>query len=369
MNFAPNWASPLHDTVARILASSELTIDELAVRLECSEDLLIDILEGREALGSKLAHSFSKELGSTPQFWQTRSRQFFEDSDRLQTERTQGELAQWGAQFPVQAMRKLGWLPKRHRGTKLSEDILEFFGCATVPEWRHRYSTGIGEVAFRTSFAFETNELATLAWLRTGEKLANQLPASDFSIAQFSEMAPSLKKYCVYKHPSTFFGKLQKACADYGVKLVSSRAPAGCRASGASWISEDGNPVVLVSFRHLSEDHFWFTFFHEVGHVVLHDPAHIEIDGTDPSPLANSEHEEQADTFAQDTLVQPNLREELVSSVPTKTFVRSIARRANVTPGIVVGQLQKAGCLQPSQLNFLKRRYRWGSSTHLPELV
>lgn len=368
MTFTPNWASPLNDTISRLMTCSDLSIDELAARLEWPEESLLDILEGREALSVELATSFSKEFGSTPEFWKARSEQYFESTERLEKDRNRDNEPGWGATFPAQSMRKLGWIPNGSRGRQLTKDILRFFGCNSIAEWRHRYSTGIGEVAFRTSFAYETDELATLAWLRAGEMYAKELTVSDFSHEQFCRIIGSLKKYCVYKHPRVFFGKLQNSCAKVGVRLVSSKAPKGCRASGASWISDDGKPVILVSFRHLSEDHFWFTFFHEAAHVVLHDPAHIDVDGADPSPLADTEHEKQADNFAENTLVPPELKEELISSLPTKNFVRRIARMAQVTPGIVVGQLQKKGILQPNQLNYLKRRYRWGADNKIPDL-
>jgi Zn-dependent peptidase ImmA (M78 family) len=124
----------------------------------------------------------------------------------------------------------------------------------------------------------------------------------------------------------------------------------------------------MLSFRYLSEDHFWFTFFHEAAHVVLHGTDHISVDGADPSPLGASVFEDEADIFAQDTLVPADLRDEMLNAIPTRPHARRIARKAGVTPGIIVGQLQKSGTLQPHQFNDLKRRYKWEGSTKLPVL-
>ncbi len=121
-----------------------------------------------------------------------------------------------------------------------------------------------------------------------------------------------------------------------------------------------------MSFRYLSEDHFWFTFFHEAAHVVLHGTDHISVDGGDPSPLGASKCEDEADAFAQNILVPASLRDEMFNAVPTRPHARKIARKAGVTPGIVVGQLQKAGVLQPNQFNELKRRYKWNGNTVVP---
>ena len=37
--------------------------------------------------------------------------------------------------------------------------------------------------------------------------------------------------------------------------------------------------MIILSFRYLSDDHFWFTFFHEIGHLLLHKEDLTFIDG------------------------------------------------------------------------------------------
>lgn len=366
--FEPNWASPPGDTISRLAAASNVSTHELAERIGFEEDVFAGIMDGRVQIWGDIAEALSAELGASSQFWTERYNQFVADRARLECSSPVASLSTWGQSFPVRALRELGWLPKGSRGERLSEDILNFFGCDSIGNWNKRYSAGIGQVAFRTSFAFEADEMATLAWLRVGELQCEALSLPRFSASAFRKRLPELKKLCAYKRPDVFFPKLQQACAEFGVGLVSSKAPRGCRASGATWTNANGNPVILLSFRYLSEDHFWFTFFHEAAHAVLHGTDHISVDGTDPSPLGRSQCEDDADTFAQDALVPTDLRDELLNAVPTRPHARKIARKAGVTPGIIVGQLQKAGVLQPHQFNDLKRRYQWGGNSSLPTL-
>ncbi|MGS1094079.1 ImmA/IrrE family metallo-endopeptidase [Aquamicrobium terrae] len=340
----------------------------MAERIGFEDDVFSGIMEGRVRISDEIADALSAELGASRQFWSERYNQFIADKARVSSSVDTPSLSTWGKSFPVQALRELGWLPKGSRDERLSEDILRFFGCDSISSWNDRYSAGIGQVAFRTSFAFEADEMATLAWLRVGEVQCEKLPLEKFSARDFKKHLPELKKLCVYKRPDAFFPKLQHACAKYGVGLVSTKAPKGCRASGATWTNTKGNPVILLSFRHLSEDHFWFTFFHEAAHVILHGTDHISVDGGDPSPLGGSQFEDEADTFAQNTLIPVDLRDEMLNAIPTRSNARRIARKAGVTPGIIVGQLQKAGVLQPHQFNDLKRRYRWDGNTTLPIL-
>ncbi len=366
--FEPNWASPPGDTISRLAAAGNVPIYELAERIGLEDDVFSGIMEGRVRICDEIADALSAELGASSQFWSERYNQFLADKERTSSSALTHSMATWGKTFPIRALREIGWIPKGSRGERLSEDILRFFGCESINSWSKRYSAGIGQVAFRTSFAFEADEMATLAWLRVGELQCESLSLPRYSVSDFKKHLPKLKRLCVYKHPNVFFPILQQACAEYGVALVSSKAPKGCRASGATWRNKEGNPIILLSFRYLSEDHFWFTFFHEAAHVVLHGTDHISVEGADPSPLGGSRFEDEANTFAQDVLVAAGLRAEMLEAVPTRPHVRKIARRAGVTPGIIVGQLQKSGILQPHQFNDLKRRYRWNGKTTLPVL-
>ena len=366
--FEPNWASPPGDTISRLASAGNLSVHELAERIGLEEEVFSGIMDGRVKICDEVADALSNELGASPHFWIERYNQFRDDKARIVGSAQAESLATWGQSFPAKALRQLGWLPKGSRGERLSKDILDFFGCDSIQGWKERYSSGIGQVAFRTSFAFEVDEMATLAWLRIGEVQSENLALAKFSANDFKNRLPELKKLCALKRPELFFPKLQQACAEHGVGLVSSKAPTGCRASGATWMSAKGNPIILLSFRYLSEDHFWFTFFHEAAHVVLHGTDHISLDGSDPSPLGASAVEDEADAFAQDALVAADLRDEMLNAIPTRPHARRIARKAGVTPGIIVGQLQKSGALQPNQLNDLKRRYKWGDNTLLPVL-
>lgn len=116
--------------------------------------------------------------------------------------------------------------------------------------------------------------------------------------------------------------------------------------------------MLLLSFRYLSDDHFWFTFFHEAGHIVLHksNAAFIE----DNSPDKNySNEEKEANIFAGEILIPHELQGELSRLRGNKRNIISFAMKAGVSPGIVVGQMQHRGIIDHKYLNSFKRRYDW----------
>lgn len=112
--------------------------------------------------------------------------------------------------------------------------------------------------------------------------------------------------------------------------------------------------MLALSFRYLSDDHFWFSFFHEAGHLVLHDPKDTYVDGGEAD---ESEREREADAFAASYLIPPEKMEALVRIKPRAKDVIRFSVQLGISPGIVVGQMQHHGLIAPQQLNSLKRRY------------
>ena len=158
-------------------------------------------MDGRVQICDEIADALSDELGASRQFWIERYNQFLDDKVRIAGSAQPETLSTWGQSFPAKALRQLGWLPKSSRGERLSNDILDFFGCDSIKGWNERYSSGIGQVAFRTSFAFESDEMATLAWLRVGEVQSESLVLAKFSANDFKNRLPELKKLCAPQTP------------------------------------------------------------------------------------------------------------------------------------------------------------------------
>ncbi len=159
------------------------------------------------------------------------------------------------------------------------------------------------------------------------------------------------------RDPKLFIPELKRRCAECGVAVVIVRAPTGCRASGATRFLSRDKALLLLSFRYLSDDHFWFTFFHEAGHLLLHGKSALFLEG--PNMLSTKE-EEEASGFAARTLIPSEFRPGLLDLGVDGRQVIRFARLVGVSPGVVVGQLQYLRRLSPRQLNNLKTRFRWG---------
>src|SRR5205085_1313919 len=64
--------------------------------------------------------------------------------------------------------------------------------------------------------------------------------------------------------------RAQQICSEVGVALVIVPELPGTRLSGcARWLN-DSHALVGMTTRYKKDDQLWFTFFHEIGHILLH---------------------------------------------------------------------------------------------------
>lgn len=108
--------------------------------------------------------------------------------------------------------------------------------------------------------------------------------------------------------------------------------------------------VIGLTVRGKDADKFWFSLFHELGHILL---GHINK----PEEL-NEEDEKAADTFARDVLIPES---DFTAFTDRKQFTHesivAFAKKVTIDTGIVVGRLQKENHVSFNMFNDMKQRY------------
>lgn len=358
--FSPNWVSPPGDTIAELLKERGITIVELARGLGIGDMEADDLIAGRKELNLSVANKLENVVGGAAGFWLAREEQYRKGLQQL-TPRNVASTAiddDWLMDLPVNDMVRFGWIPATANRMDAQRACLEFFGLPSVNAWRTAYRQVQEVAAFRTSPSFESQPGAVAAWLRRGELVSKEIACAPWNPERFRHALTKIREFTRLKDPQAFIPRLTNVCADCGVAIVVVRAPAGCRASGATRFLSAERALLLLSFRYLSDDHFWFTFFHEAAHLLLHEKDRLFLEG---AGTVSSEQEHQANRFAADLLIPLESRSELMALGSDSRDVLRFARQVGVSPGIVVGQLQHLGIIKRSQLNSLKRRFHWTS--------
>lgn len=357
--FAPMWVIPPGRTISDLMIAKGIAPAHLArsMRLEFGD--FDRLLAGEWSLTSSIAACLEQELGASVDFWLTREEQYRAQRAELYAgvSAEAEDYKMWFKSLPIKQMRDLGWLDLTGSQDAQLRKCLDFFDVPNLDAWRRTYEAVKGTAAFRTTDAHVESGPATAAWLRQGERLADRIRCQEWDPIFFEKQLPEIRKLTRIADPSTFIPLLQRLCAEAGVAVVVVKAPSGCRASGATFFTAPNKAVLLLSFRYLSDDQFWFSFFHEAAHLVLHWNEELFIIETSDGP--KSPMEEEANQFASDFLIPPDLQKLLPEVAKSAKSIIRFSHAAGISSGIVVGQMQHRGLIRRDYFNKLKNRYSW----------
>lgn len=349
IEFQPNWVSVPGNTIREVIINKNFSIPVLASKMQTTPEFINQLISGQSAITPDVAESLSKYLGASTDFWLKREEQY------RNTLAHNYSPEAWLKELPIKDMVKFGWI--KDVADKVTE-CLNFFDVPDVKTWRIKYSELMQATSFRTSPTFKADQAATAAWLRYGEIAAQKMECKKWDEELFEKVLFEIKSLTRKKNPKDFIPDLLKACSECGVAVVISRTPYGCRASGATKFIDNDKAMLLLSFRYLSDDHFWFTFYHEAGHIMLH-KSKAPIIEESSSNKNYSDEEREANLFAGEVLIPHELQSELSRLRGNKRNIINFAMKAGVSPGIVVGQMQHRGIIDHKYLNSYKRRYDW----------
>jgi len=189
-----------------------------------------------------------------------------------------------------------------------------------------------------------------------GERDAAEISTRPFDAAKFRD-ALSKIRLLTREEPSIFEPAMKSLCADAGVVVLILRDVPGTRASGATrWLTPD-RAIIQLTIRGKYEDRFWFTFFHEAAHLLLHGRREEFVEEADEE--VDPIKEEEANRWAADFLISPVAFDRLIEvDFRDHTVLENFAREHGVATGIVIGRLQKAEKLGwGSPLNKLKTKF------------
>ncbi|MGB0920631.1 MAG: ImmA/IrrE family metallo-endopeptidase [Alphaproteobacteria bacterium] len=354
-SFSPFWASAPGNTIKTMAERCGLDDSGLASAFGWSTDKVTALFDGKVRIDEKLAGAISSEIGGTTNFWLAREEQYRQSLERLAALQDEAQIRNWLNSIPVRDMTKFEWIDKYTHWKDKALACFTFFGVNSVEEWEEQYRKYGDVVAFRTSGKIETNPGAVAAWMRQAELLTHHQKIATWNEKKFWESLPYVRKLTRRKDGVAILQELKETCAACGVALVVLPAPKGCAASGATKKLPGNRRLLLLSLRYKSDDQFWFTFFHEAGHLMLHDKEAFHIDGMDLY-AGEDQLEIEANAFAEDIICPASLRPKLYEAANNYKSVMRFAREVDIAPGLLVGQLQHAGLISYKSMHFLKSK-------------
>lgn len=354
--YQPDYAIHPGETLAETLEEIGMSQAELAQRMGRPLQMICEIIQGKKAITAETALQLERATGVPANFWNSSQRNYEATLARLEEDRGLVPDSSWIRQFPLKAMIEKGWVAQFDAPAEQLRALLNFFGVAGIKEWKGIWTAP--EVAYRKSSAFEANPMAGAAWLRRGERIAQQARTDPYNQDAFVKALYQIRKLTGCD-ADVFVPKATELCCAAGVALVFVPELPATRAYGATrWLTPT-KAMLQLSLRGKTDDFLWFTFFHESAHILKHGKRDVFIEAPDGTMDKETQRKEQeANTFASDFLIpKPAFDQLRRERLYTNHVVQSFAAQLGIAPGIVVGRLQHEKLLARTHLNGLKRHF------------
>lgn len=355
-----NLPIPPGEYLEEVLAELGMSKAELARRMGRPATKISAIFKGEKAITPETAMQLEKVVGVPANIWLGMESEFRLALARQTEEEQIEEETKLLTPFCYAELAKQSVVKKLTSRREKVRELQRFFGVSSL---LNVSSKGVlrYQPAFRVGKAgtAAVKPRAVASWLRMGEVLAERMDCESFDPRRLEAALPEIRAMTL-QHPTGFQDALRDLLAACGVALVIVPHFPGTKAHGATfWASEDES-VLMLTIRGRWADIFWFSLFHELGHVLLHRGRRETIIEGAALTDEQQSREDEADTFARDVLISPSDYQRFVVA---RDFypqaVETFAREIGVDAGIVVGRLQHDGYLRPEWGNKLRTKYDW----------
>ena len=330
--FEPDFAVPPGESLAEVMASLDMNQKELAKRLELTEQTLIRIFKGEQPISYATANRLELVTGVPARFWNNLEAEYREQLAKLDERQRLAAGIEWLASIPVKELIARGSIEEQPDKVSQLRETLKFYGVGSIAAWSEIWAKPA--VAARRSPCFETHPGIASAWIRQGEIQAHKVECKPYDKARFKEALQEIRGL-TRESAEVFEPEMKRLCAESGVAVALVREMKRVPWSGATkWLTPN-KAMILLCLRGKGEDKFWFSFFHEAGHVLHDSKKDLLInDGSHDDP-----REERANQFASEILI-PEKYNETIAAFRSRAEVVQFADELGIAPGIVAGRYQ-----------------------------
>ncbi len=308
---------------------------DLAFVLGITEQAVNVIISGKRGISPEMAKALGQAFGVNPDLF-ANLQKAYDMSRAREPEPGVAQRARMQGIYPVREMIRRGWLEDIDMAM-LEAQLARFFEVDSADQIPH-----FDHAAKKTNY--DETPPVQLVWLFRARQIAKSIAAPKFSEASLRESLAVLRSLTPDPEEIRQVPGVLHEC---GVRFVLVEGLPGAKIDGACFWLDNQSPVIAMSLLHDRIDNFWFVLRHEIEHVLRkHGQAKEIIDEEIIKMIdADISEEERVANEAATTFTIPN--DELESFILRKDpffserDIVGFARRVQVHPGIVVGQVQK----------------------------
>jgi|694.fasta_scaffold22859_4 HTH-type transcriptional regulator/antitoxin HigA len=352
--FKPNWAVRPGEIVAEYIQYYGWSQREFAHRLGLHENTVSNIIKSKDKITPEIAEKFARVFGMKTSFFINLQALYDESLPRQikseELEKEKGILEK----LPYLEMVKLGWVAKTQ---KIEEKLKNLYGYFAIASLSSLLKVGVGEIAYRKNEKRNFSPETLAIWLRKGEIESLNLEIPEFDKKKLENSLEKVKRLTL-KSFDEIKQELKEILFECGVILCYTPKLTNSCVNGASrWYGN--NILIQISDSGKKEDIFWFTLFHEIGHVLKHLYNAKKKSFIDMEDEEKSEFEIEADDFAKDVLIPKANYSELIKNMLNESAIKKFSLKERVDIGVLVGRLCNDKYMNFSQADRFRKKIKF----------
>ena len=350
----PDWAVAPGEILLEALQDRGMTQSELAQRMARPAKTINEIIKGKAAITAETAIQLERTLGISARFWNGLESTYRDSLARQEAQRELQSNVSWLDDFPIADLVRHRQIERGASKSQTLANALSYLGISSPAAFdRHWLSSA---AAFRSSPGFLASPKAVAAWLTWGEREASKVDVAPYNEARFRQVLRDIRPLTRRVPFMQILRQVKEMCAGAGVVIILIPELKGTHLSGAArWLGSKA--VIQLSLRHKKDDQFWFTVYHEAGHLLSSTRRRDYIDSAEPASTHEVDNDETAaNNFARDTLLPPAEYMAFANAGNfSQTAILVFAERQQIAAGIVVARLQTDERILRSHFNNLKK--------------
>ena len=273
------------ETIKEVLEEKQMSQEELAIRTGFSPKHVSEVVNGKKGISPSFAKSLEYVFGMPASFWINLQgiydKEILEYKEQEEIDENEVNIVK-SLKSLINYAENMGIMTKTKN---IISQIIELRNICNVNNLTYINHLVTNQVAFRKSQTIETNVYVLYVWLRICELIAEKSNmVNEYSEEKLKANINNIKK-CMF--------------LECGITFQVVKNFKGAPVQG--FIKKIDNRIILsMTIRRAFADEFWFTLFHEIGHLLNGDIVSTQfIDYAD----SKSDMEDKADKFASNTLI------------------------------------------------------------------
>lgn len=329
------------DTILETFENLGISQTELGERLGKNKGKMSELINGKTTITNETARRLEMVLGVSASFWLNLEQSYQQEVLEIQTLEFLENCKDWIKNFPIAHLKKYKLLPDTKDKAILSEALLKFFGIASPKQWEDIYCEE--SISFKIELKYTSTPEAVSTWLRLGELDAKKINLKEFDKKRTIQHIEEILDIC--RNPGNeWLNDLKHLCTKMGIALcLVPSVPKAPVYGAARWINNKSVPMIQLTDRNKDYNSFWFSFFHELGHILKHKKSDVFLEGLKDIKQDNDK-EAEADEFAKKYLDIPTnelIKFKLLNTIEKKKAIKSLASELKINQSIIVSQLQR----------------------------